>query len=241
MSSITKIKAREILDSRGDPTLEVDTTVDNNFFGRFSVPSGASEGKGVKKLAERLEQEIAPNILNKDFNQNSIDHFLIETDATTNKSNLGANLILGVSMSFAKAESSKLNIPFYKYIASLVGNTSLTLPIPMVNIINGGMHADSGLDIQEFMIVPLLAKSFTESLENCTKVFWHLKSILKENNLSIAVGDEGGFAPKLGSHNKALDFMMQAIEKAGFKAGFDFGVALACAASEFYNPSADGL
>ncbi|KKQ77338.1 MAG: phosphopyruvate hydratase [Candidatus Zambryskibacteria bacterium RIFCSPLOWO2_01_FULL_39_39] len=257
MSSITKIKAREILDSRGDPTLEVDTTVDNNFFGRFSVPSGASkgkyealekrdgdrahfEGKGVKKLAERLEQEIAPNILNKDFNQNSIDHFLIETDATTNKSNLGANLILGVSMSFAKAESSKLNIPFYKYIASLVGNTSLTLPIPMVNIINGGMHADSGLDIQEFMIVPLLAKSFTESLENCTKVFWHLKSILKENNLSIAVGDEGGFAPKLGSHNKALDFMMQAIEKAGFKAGFDFGVALDCAASEFYNPSADG-
>ncbi len=251
MSVITKIKAREILDSRGNPTLEVDTTIDGGFVGRFSVPSGAStgkyealekrdgdpahfEGKGVKKLAEKIEKEIAPDILGQDFKQRSLDEFLIEKDGTENKSNLGANSILGISMSFAKAEAIKLNIPFYKYISLLSENDSPVLPTPMVNIINGGMHADSGLDIQEFMIVPLKDESFREKIEKCDKVFMHLKNILKEDGLSIAVGDEGGFAPKLGSHSKALDLIIQAIGKVGFKVGEDFGIALDCASSEFF-------
>lgn len=252
MSAITKIKAREILDSRGNPTLEVDTTIDGGFMGRFSVPSGAStgkyealekrdgdsehfEGRGVKKLAERIKQEIAPDILNKDFDQRSLDNFLIQKDGTENKSNLGANTILGISMSFAKAEALRKNVPFYVHIASLFGNDSPALPTPMVNIINGGIHAYSGLDIQEFMIVPLQKTgTFRQSLENCDKVFMCLKNILKENNLGVAVGDEGGFAPKLESHYKALDFIMQAIEKAGFGPGIDFGIALDCASSEFF-------
>lgn len=251
MSVITRIEAREILDSRSNPTLEVDTVIEEKFSGRFSVPSGAStgkyealekrdgdpehfKGKGVKELARKIENEISPDLSGKDFNQKHLDDFLIKKDGTKNKSNLGANTILGISMSFAKAEAKKLNIPFYKYIALLSKTNSLTLPTPMVNIINGGIHADSGLDIQEFMIVPLNAKTFNQSLENCDEVFMHLKNILEENNLGTEVGDEGGFAPKIGSHRRALDFMMQAVEKAGFKAGEDFGIALDCASSEFY-------
>jgi len=251
MSNITNIKAREILDSRGNPTLEMDTFVDEKFMGRFGVPSGAStgkyealekrdgdasrfDGKGVKELAERIKREIVPEILNKDFNQNSLDSFLIEKDGTENKSNLGANAILGISMSFAKAEALKRNIPLYAHIESLFGNDSSVLPTPMVNILNGGVHAFSGLDIQEFMIVPLQKGTFRRSLENCDKVFMHLKDVLKENNLGIAVGDEGGFAPKLKSHNEALDFIMQSIEKAGFGLGVDFGIAIDCASSEFF-------
>jgi enolase len=254
MSQITKIEAREILDSRGNPTLEVDTTIEGGFMGRFSVPSGASkgkyealekrdgdmshfEGKGEKKLALRIETEIAPEILNKDFDQASLDKFLIEKDGTENKSNLGANTILGISMSFAKAEAVKKNVPFYVHIGSIFGNDSFKLPTPMLNIINGGIHADSGLDIQEFMIVPLKSEAFDKSLEKCDEVFMHLKNILIENNLSITVGDEGGFAPKLNSHKKALDFIMQAIEKAGLKSGDDFGIAMDCASSEFYKDS----
>jgi len=251
MSKITKIEAREILDSRGNPTLEVDTIIEEKFLGRFSVPSGAStgkyealekrdeelehfEGKGEKKLAEKIEKEIAPELLGEDFDQKSLDNFLIEKDGTENKSNLGANTILGISMSFAKAEAVKLNVPFYKYISLLSETDIPTLPTPMVNIINGGMHADSGLDIQEFMIVPLQKLPFSQTLENCDEVFMKLKEILKENNLDIDVGDEGGFAPNIGSHTKALDFIMQAIKKAGFESGKDFGIALDCAASEFY-------
>jgi enolase len=251
MSAITKIEAREILDSRGNPTLEVDTTIDENFMGRFSVPSGAStgkyealekrdgdpehfEGKGEKRLAERIEKEIVPELLNKDFDQRSLDNFLIQKDGTENKSNLGANTILGISMSFAKAEALKSNISFYKYIASLAQNNSLTLPTPMVNIINGGLHADSGLDIQEFMIVPLKNSSFSQKLEDCDEVFMHLKSVLEENNLSTEVGDEGGFAPKMASHQKALDSIVQAIKKAGFEPGKDFSIALDAASSEFF-------
>jgi enolase len=261
MSKITKIKAREILDSRGNPTLEVDTYLDDlpaGGFGRFSVPSGAStgkyealekrdgdmshfEGRGVEKLAERIETEIAAELLDKDFDQNSLDKFLIEKDGTENKSNLGANTILGISMSFAKAEATKKNIPFYVHIGSIFGNNLFKLPVPMVNIINGGVHADSGLDIQEFMIVPLKSESFEKSLEKCDEVFMHLKSVLEKNNLSISVGDEGGFAPKfipqLGSHKIALDFIVEAIQKAGFNPSVDgeyFGIALDCAASEFY-------
>jgi len=252
MSKITKIRAREILDSRGNPTLEVDTIIDGSFMGRFSVPSGASTGKyealekrdgnpehfagkGVRQLAERIGQEIFPELLNKDFDQRSLDNFLIEKDATPNKSNLGANTILGISMSFAKAEALKKNVPFFTHVALLSGNSNPALPTPMVNIINGGIHADSGLDIQEFMIIPLQKTIiFRKALENCDKIFMCLKNILKENNLNIAVGDEGGFAPRLDSHSKALDFIMQAIEKAGFITGIDFGIAVDCASSEFF-------
>ena len=250
MSKITKIEAREILDSRGNPTLEVDTTIDGKFTGRFSVPSGASTGKyealekrdgdperfggkGVKELAEKVEKEIASEILNKDFDQRGLDDFLIQKDGTENKSNLGANVILGLSMSFAKAEAAKKGVPFYKHIAKLSGNIP-ALPIPMVNIINGGVHADSGLDIQEFMIVPLKETSFSQKLEDCDEVFMHLKDILKENGLSTEVGDEGGFAPKINSHTKALELIMQSVKKAGFEPGTNFGIALDCAASEFY-------
>jgi enolase len=256
MSEITKIEAREILDSRGNPTLEVDTTVDEKFMGRFSVPSGASTGKyealekrdgdmehfagkGERKLVERIEKEIAPLLFEKDFDQNSLDEFLIKQDGTENKSNFGANTILGISMSFARAESEKKGVPFYKHIASLSGNNP-SMPVPMINIINGGVHADSGLDIQEFMIIPLKNKKFGESLESSDEIFMNLKKVLEENGLDTEVGDEGGFAPKIGSHVKALDFMLQAIEKAGFKPGVDFGIALDVAASEFYNPSAGG-
>ncbi len=263
MSKITKIEAREILDSRGNPTLEVDTylsagkaDIDKNK-GRFSVPSGAStgkyealekrdgdlkrfRGKGVKELAERIEKEIAPDILGKDFNQETLDKFLIEKDGTENKSNLGANAILGISMSFAKAEASLTNLPLWKYIASLSENKISSLPTPMVNIINGGVHSDSGLDIQEFMIVPLRKESFAEKLRQCDEVFQNLKKILQENSFSIAVGDEGGFAPKLKSHREALGFIEQAIEKSGFKLREDFGIALDAAASEFYNPLVNG-
>lgn len=258
MSKITKIDAREILDSRGNPTLEVDTTLEGGVMGRFSVPSGASTGKyealekrdgdlehfagkGVAKLAERIEREIITEFIGKDFDQRSLDNYLIEKDGTENKSNFGANTTLGISMSFAKAEASKKNVPFHSYISSIFWNIPPTLPTPMVNIINGGVHSDNGLDIQEFMIVPLQKTgTFRKALENCDEIFMHLKNILVENNLGIAVGDEGGFAPKLPSHKDALDLIMQAIQKAGFNPGIDFGIALDAAASEFYNSTASG-
>jgi len=250
MSVISKIEAREILDSRGNPTLEVDTYIGDDY-GRFSVPSGAStgkyealekrdgdldrfEGKGVKELAEMIEMEIAPEIIGKDFNQTTLDKFLIEKDGTENKSNLGANSILGISVSFAKAEAWHLRVPLWQYIYSLSENKISFLPTPMVNIINGGVHSNNDLDIQEFMIVPLKKESFAEKLRECSEVFQNLKIILQENSLSTAVGDEGGFAPKIKSHRKALEFIKKAIERSGFKLGEDFGIALDTAASEFY-------
>lgn len=251
MSQITKIEAREILDSRGNPTLEVETTIENKFTGRFSVPSGAStgkyealekrdgdnerfNGKGVVKVVERIEKEIAPSLLGQDFNQHSLDDFLIAKDGTPNKSNFGANSILGISMSFAKAESEKRGWPLFKYISNLSGYDPL-IPTPMLNILNGGVHASSGLDIQEFMIVPLQKSEFSRILENCDEVFMNLKKLLQENNLDVDVGDEGGFAPQIGSHTKALDFMVEAIEKSGFKPGIDFAIAMDVAASEFFD------
>ena len=250
MSVISKIEAREILDSRGNPTLEVDTYIGDDY-GRFAVPSGTStgkyealekrdgdldrfEGKGVKELAEMIEREIAPEIMGKDFNQTTLDKFLIEKDGTENKSNLGANSILGISVSFAKAEAWHLRVPLWQYISSLTGNKIPFLPTPMVNIINGGRHSDNGLDIQEFMIVPLKKESFAEKLRECSEVFQNLKIILQENSLSTAVGDEGGFAPKLNSHRQALEFIKKAISKSGFELGEDFGIALDAAASEFF-------
>ena len=257
MSKITKINAREILDSRGNPTLEVDTILEGGMMGRFSVPSGASTGKyealekrdadpehfagkGVAKLAKKIENDISKEFIGKDFDQRSLDDYLIEKDGTENKSNFGANTTLGISMSFAKAEALRKNIPFHSYIATLLGNNFPTLPIPMVNIINGGAHADNDLDIQEFMIVPLQRYgTFRKVLENCNEIFMCLKDVLLENNLSIAVGDEGGFAPKIPSHKDALDLIMQAIQKAGFSPGVDFGIALDVAASELYSNSSE--
>lgn len=267
MSIITKIDAREILDSRGNPTLEVDTILEGGHMGRFAVPSGASTGKhealekrdndperfagkGEKALAERIEREIAPKLLNQDFNQRSLDALLIALDGTPNKSNLGANAILGISMSFAKAESLKRGWPLYRYISHLCGYSPV-MPTPMLNIINGGVHADSGLDIQEFMIIPLQKYEFSRTLENCDEVFMHLKEILKSAGMSVEVGDEGGFAPHhtvqapapdhpgAGAsprlkHREALDFMIRAIESAGFRPGIDFAIAIDAAASEFY-------
>ena len=250
MSVISKIEAREILDSRGNPTLEVDTYIGDDY-GRFAVPSGTStgkyealekrdgdldrfEGKGVKELAEMIEREIAPEIMGKDFNQTTLDKFLIEKDGTPNKSNLGANSVLGISVSFAKAEAWHLRVPLWQYISSLSGNKIPFLPTPMVNIINGGVHSNNDLDIQEFMIVPLKKESFAEKLRECSEVFQNLKIILQENSLSTAVGDEGGFAPKIKSHRQALEFIKKAIERSGFKLGEDFGIALDTAASEFY-------
>ena len=178
--------------------------------------------------------EIAPEIIGKDFNQTTLDKFLIEKDGTENKSNLGANSILGISVSFAKAEAWHLRVPLWQYIYSLSENKISFLPTPMVNIINGGVHSNNDLDIQEFMIVPLKKESFAEKLRECSEVFQNLKIILQENSLSTAVGDEGGFAPKIKSHRKALEFIKKAIERSGFKLGEDFGIALDTAASEFY-------
>lgn len=249
MPKITKIEAREILDSRGNPTLEVDTFVSDRSMGRFSVPSGAStgkyealekrdgdpsrfEGKGVKELAEKIEKEIALEILEKEFDQKSLDEFLIKKDGTENKSNLGANAILGLSMSFAKAVAISLNIPFWQYISEISQN-SPSLPTPMINILNGGMHANNGLDIQEFMIVPLRDDSFAEKIRKSDEVFQNLKLLLEAGSFSVSVGDEGGFAPKVGSHEKALRFIKEAIHNAGFVLGHDFGIALDVAASQF--------
>lgn len=254
MSKITRIEAREILDSRGNPTLEVDTyvvgTSTESVMGRFSVPSGAStgkyealekrdddpnrfEGKGVKELAERIEKEIAPKLVGRDFDQDGLDKFLIQEDGTENKSNFGANVVLGISMSFAKAVANSLNIPFWQHVSHLSKN-SPTLPTPMINILNGGKHADNGLDIQEFMIVPLKKEeSFAEKIRKSDEVFQNLKLVLEAGGFSVAVGDEGGFAPKVGNHRKALEFIKEAMRNAGFSLGHDFGIALDVASSQF--------
>lgn len=253
MSQITKIEAREILDSRGNPTLEVDIYLGDpsaDGMGRFSVPSGAStgkyealekrdgdpnrfEGKGVKELAERVEKEIAPKLIGRGFDQDGLDKFLIQEDGTENKSNFGANAVLGISMSFAKAVANSLNIPFWQHVSNLSQN-SPTLPTPMINILNGGMHADNGLDFQEFMIVPLKKEeSFAEKIRESDEVFQNLKLVLEAGGFSVAVGDEGGFAPKVGTHKKALELIKEAMRNAGFFLGHDFGIALDVASSQF--------
>jgi enolase len=249
MSIIIKVHARQILDSRGNPTVEVDVITENGTLGRAAVPSGASTGeheavelrdggsaymgKGVSKAVENVNTIIAAEIVGMSvFEQNSIDKMMIELDGTSNKSKLGANAILGVSLALAKAAANELGLPLYRYVGGVSGNT---LPVPMMNIINGGSHSDAPIAFQEFMIMPVKAKSFTHAMQIGTEVFHNLKKVLHDRNLSTAVGDEGGFAPNLaGGTEDALDTIKLAVEKAGYTFGDDVMIALDCAASEFY-------
>ena len=248
MSYISYIEARQILDSRGNPTIEVDVFTENGSMGRAAVPSGASTGeheavelrdggtdfmgKGVTKAVENVREVIAPELIGLPvFDQNLIDQIMIELDGTKNKGNLGANAILGVSLAAAKAAATDLRMPLYKYVGGVNANT---LPVPMMNVINGGSHSDAPIAFQEFMIMPVKADSFSHALRKGTEIFHHLKSILKDRGLSTAVGDEGGFAPTFAGTEDALDTLTKAVEKAGYKAGDDIMFALDCAASEFY-------
>jgi len=249
MSEIEDVFAREILDSRGNPTLEVDITLSDGGFGRAAVPSGASTGayeavelrdgdksryggKGVQKAILNVNTEIADALYGLDaIDQVSIDNLMIEMDGTPNKAKLGANAILGVSLAMAKAMADSAALPLYRYVG---GVDAVTLPVPMMNIINGGAHADNPIDIQEFMIMPVGAKSFSEGLRMGTEIFHALKSKLKADGHNTNVGDEGGFAPGLASSVAALEYIMSAIEAAGYKAGEDVYLALDVASSEFF-------
>lgn len=249
MSIIIKVHARQILDSRGNPTVEVDVVTENGILGRAAVPSGASTGeheavelrdggkafmgKGVLKAVENVNSTIASELVGMSvFEQNAIDKMMIELDGTPNKSNLGANAILGVSLAVAKAAANELGMPLYRYIGGVSANT---LPVPMMNIINGGSHSDAPIAFQEFMIMPVKATSFTHAMQMGTEIFHHLKKVLHDRNLSTAVGDEGGFAPNLaGGTEDALDSIKLAVTNAGYTFGDDVMIALDCAASEFY-------
>lgn len=250
MSQIAKVIGRQILDSRGNPTIEVDVITMNGYLGRAAVPSGASTGiheavelrdgdksvylgKGVLKAVSNVNTTINEALHGHDiFDQKGIDSLLIKLDGTENKSNLGANAILGTSLAVARAASLESGLELYRYVG---GVGALTLPVPMMNILNGGSHADNLIDIQEFMVMPFGASSFSEGLRWGTEIFHHLKSVLKSKGLSTNVGDEGGFAPNLGSNEEAIKVVLQAIEKAGFKPGEDVYIALDAASSEFYN------
>lgn len=249
---IKDIRAREILDSRGNPTIEADVILSNEVRGRASVPSGASTGsreaielrdgdssrylgKGVKKAVANINSQIRSALMDISADKQAyIDKTLIELDGTPNKANLGANATLAVSLAVARAAARSQGLHFYQYIANLRGQTSLTMPVPMMNILNGGAHADNTVDIQEFMIEPVGFTSFSDALQAGTEIFHALKSVLKSQGLNTAVGDEGGFAPNLRSNEEAITVIMQAIDKAGYKAGKDIYLALDCAASEFY-------
>jgi len=249
MTAIVSVHAREILDSRGNPTVEVDVVLESGATGRAAVPSGASTGvheavelrdndkkrylgKGVQKAVANVNEKIAPKIEGMDaIDQRAVDQKLIELDGTPNKGKFGANAILGVSLAVCKAAADALMLPLYRYIG---GPGAHILPVPMMNIINGGSHADNNVDLQEFMIMPLGAKSFREALRMGAEVFHTLKAVLKARGLSTAVGDEGGFAPNLKSNEEALEAIMQAVAKASYKAGADIYIALDPAASSFY-------
>ena len=248
MSIISHIHARQILDSRGNPTVEVDVVTENGILGRAAVPSGASTGeyeavelrdggnlylgKGVLKAIENVNDVIAPALVGYSiFEQNLIDQLMIDMDGTENKSKLGANAILGVSLAVAKAAAEELGLPLFRYIGGVNANT---LPVPMMNIVNGGSHSDAPIAFQEFMIMPIQAASFSDALRKGTEIFHALKSILHDRGLSTAVGDEGGFAPTFDGTEDALDTVLLAIEKAGYKAGEEIMIALDCASSEFY-------
>lgn len=250
MSLIESIHARQILDSRGNPTVEVDVVTEDGYMGRASVPSGASTGmheavelrdddkavymgKGVLKAVKNVNDVIAAELVGYPvFEQNLIDKVMVELDGTDNKSKLGANAILGVSLAVAKAAAKAAGQPLYRYIGGVSANT---LPVPMMNILNGGSHADNSIDFQEFMVMPVKAESFSQALRMGTEVFHHLKSVLKSNGLSTNVGDEGGFAPNIKSNHEAIEIVLQAIEKAGYKPGEDIFIAMDAASSEFYD------
>ncbi|MES2726892.1 MAG: phosphopyruvate hydratase [Bacteroidota bacterium] len=250
MGSIVEIKARQILDSRGNPTVEVDVTTEDGALGRAAVPSGASTGaheavelrdgdkavylgKGVLKAVENINGKIADALLGVDvFEQNNIDAAMIALDGTENKAVLGANAILAVSLACAKAGAIEANMPLYRYVGGVNANT---LPIPMMNIVNGGSHADNSIDFQEFMIMPVGADSFSRALQMGTEVFHHLKAVLKSKGYSTNVGDEGGFAPNIKSNEEAIETVLTAIEKAGFKPGQDIYIAMDAATTEFYD------
>ena len=248
MSIISHIFARQILDSRGNPTVEVDVVTENGILGRAAVPSGASTGeyeavelrdggdlylgKGVLKAVENVNEIIAPELIGYSvFEQNLIDQLMIDLDGTENKAKLGANAILGVSLAVAKAAAEEIGLPLFRYVGGVNANT---LPVPMMNIVNGGSHSDAPIAFQEFMIMPVVAASFSDALRKGTEVFHSLKKILHDRGLSTAVGDEGGFAPTFDGTEDALDTVMQAIEKAGYKPGEEIMIALDCASSEFY-------
>ncbi|MHA7943156.1 phosphopyruvate hydratase [Formosa sp. 3Alg 14/1] len=249
MSRIIKIHARQILDSRGNPTVEVDVETEIGAFGRAAVPSGASTGeheavelrdggdsymgKGVSKAVDNVNSIIAEELLGMSvYDQNQIDQIMIDLDGTANKSKLGANAILGVSLAVAKAAAFELGVPLYRYVGGVSANT---LPVPMMNIINGGSHSDAPIAFQEFMIMPVKAKNFTHAMQMGTEIFHNLKKVLHDRGLSTAVGDEGGFAPTLeGGTEDALDSIKLAVEKAGYSFGDEIMVALDCAAAEFF-------
>lgn len=253
MSLILDVHARQILDSRGNPTIEVDVITENGIIGRAAVPSGASTGqyeavelrdkdkavymgKGVLKAVANVNEKIAPELKGVDvFEQNAIDNLMIAMDGTENKGNLGANAILGVSLAVAKAAAQESRQPLYRYVGGVNANT---LPIPMMNIVNGGSHSDAPIAFQEFMIMPVGASSFSEALRWGTEVFHNLKAILHDRGLSTAVGDEGGFAPTFEGTEDGVETILKAIEKAGYKPGIDICLAFDCAASEFYK---DGI
>ena len=248
MSIILDIHARQILDSRGNPTVEVDVTTESGFVGRAAVPSGASTGeheavelrdggetymgKGVSKAVENVNSILSEALVGASvFEQNLIDQTMIDLDGTPNKSKLGANAILGVSLAVAKAAAAELSIPLYRYVGGVSANT---LPVPMMNIINGGSHSDAPIAFQEFMVIPVKAKNFTHAMQIGTEIFHNLKKVLHDRGLSTAVGDEGGFAPTLDGTEDALDTIAKAVEKAGYKFGEEVMIALDCASAEFY-------
>ncbi|MDQ0738972.1 MULTISPECIES: phosphopyruvate hydratase [unclassified Pseudomonas] len=264
MAKIVDIKGREVLDSRGNPTVEADVLLDNGIIGSACAPSGASTGsrealelrdgdksrylgKGVLKAVANINGPIRDLLLGKDpLDQKALDHAMIKLDGTENKGSLGANAILAVSLAAAKAAAQDQDLPLYAHIANLNGTPGVySMPVPMMNIINGGEHADNNVDIQEFMVQPVGAKTFSEGLRMGTEIFHHLKAVLKARGLSTAVGDEGGFAPNLASNEDALKVISEAVANAGYKLGTDVTLALDCAASEFfedgkYNLSGEG-
>ncbi len=248
MSIIVSIHARQILDSRGNPTVEVDVITENGILGRAAVPSGASTGeheavelrdggknymgKGILNAVQNVNETIADRLLGMSvFEQNKIDQLMIELDGTPNKSKLGANAILGVSLAVAKAAANELGMPLYRYVGGVSANT---LPVPMMNIINGGSHSDAPIAFQEFMIMPVKAKNFTHAMQMGTEIFHNLKKVLHDRGLSTAVGDEGGFAPTFEGTEDAIETIKKAVENAGYKFGDEVKIALDCASSEFY-------
>lgn len=253
MSLIESIHARQILDSRGNPTIEVDVVTESGAYGRAAVPSGASTGtheavelrdgdkkkfmgKGVLKAVENVNSKIAAEVVGFPvFEQNLLDKIMLELDGTANKGKLGANAILGVSLAIAKAAAMEAGLPLYRYIGGVSANT---LPMPMMNILNGGSHADNSIDFQEFMVMPVGADTFSEALQMGAEVFHTLKKVLHDKGLSTNVGDEGGFAPNIKSNEEAIEVVLKAIEKAGYKPGSDIFIALDPAASEFYDSKA---